>query len=130
MVRAEAALNRAYAHVARARARDSRAIWLGEQRPTGSHVEFGELIARVAALRERTAAAAAQLADSEEVVARVHDGLAAREPGNPEYKRLAREAREAARSAREAEQRYSNSWPSGDGQLRAFAVGTAVTAAA
>ena len=64
---------------------------------------------RVSALREGTAAAAFLLADSEEEVARVHDWLASRDPGNPDCQRLDREAREAARSARETEWKYSKS---------------------
>ena len=107
--RAEAALDRAYARAARERANVARAAQPGDRYPAARPLDFTGLADRVSALRERTAAAAAQLAKSEDTVARVHDELAAREPANPEYKRLARQAREAARWARETEQKYSSS---------------------
>ena len=69
--------------------------------------DFTELVGRVAALRKRTAAAAARLAETEEQVARTQDGLAFREPGNPEHKRRADQAREAVFRAREIERKYS-----------------------
>jgi chromosome segregation ATPase len=105
--RAEAMLKRAYARDARERANLARSIQLCEQHPVHRPVDVTVLAGRVSALRERTAAAAAQLAKSEELVARVHDELAARDPGNPDYKRLARQAREAARWARETERRFT-----------------------
>ena len=71
--------------------------------------DFTDLAVRVSALRDRTAAAAARLAETEEQVARVNDELASRHPGNPEYKRLASEARDAVRRAREIERKYSSS---------------------
>ena len=105
--RAEAVLNRAYARDARERANLARAVQRGEQPPGRQLVDATGLADRVSELRERTAAAAAQLANSEELVARVHDELAARDPGNPDYQRLARQAREAARWARETQRRFT-----------------------
>jgi hypothetical protein len=102
--RAEAALNRAYAHAARQRASEARSVKRGEQQR-----DFTDLADHVSALRERTAAAAARLAETEELVARIHDSLASHNPGNPEHKRLANEAREAMRRAREIERKYSSS---------------------
>ena len=106
---AEAALNRAYASAARERASAARSVKQGEQHPAPSKRDFTGLADRVSALRERTAAAADRLAETEEQVARVNDELAAREPGNPEYKRRADEAREAMRRARETARKYSSS---------------------
>jgi hypothetical protein len=60
-------------------------------------------------MRERIAAAAAQLAQTEERVARIQDQLASRDPGNPEHKRRASEAREAMHRARETERKYGHS---------------------
>jgi hypothetical protein len=108
MRRAEAALNRAYASDARERASAARSVKRGEQHPAPSARDFTDLADRVSALRERTATAAARLAETEEPVARVHDRLAAREPENPEYKRRADEAREAMRQAREIARKYSS----------------------
>lgn len=54
------------------------------------------------AARARLAALAAELADTEDRVARVHDRLAAEDPANAaRYRRAADEARRAARRARE-----------------------------
>ena len=102
--RAEASLNRAYAHAARQQASIARSVKRNEQQR-----DFTDLAHHVAALRERTAAAAARLAETEELVARVHDSLAANNPENPGHKRLANEAREAMRQAREIERKYSSS---------------------
>jgi len=107
--RAEAALNRAYAGAARERANVARSVKRGEQRPEPQQRDFTDMADRASALRQRTAAAAAGLAKTEEQAARVLDELAARDPGNPEHKRLANEAREAMRRARETEWKYSNS---------------------
>jgi len=107
--RAEAALNRAYVGAARERANVARSVKRGEQRPVPQQRDFTDMADRVSALRQRTAAAAAGLAKTEEQAARVLDELAARDPGNPEHKRLANEAREAMRRARETEWKYSNS---------------------
>jgi len=102
--RTEASLNRAYAHAARQQASIARSVKRNEQQR-----DFTDLAHHVAALRERTAAAAARLAETEELVARVHDSLAANNPENPGHKRLANEAREAMRQAREIERKYSSS---------------------
>jgi len=54
------------------------------------------------AARAHLAALAADLATHEDNVARVHDQLAAEDPGNaPRYRRIADEARHAAHRARE-----------------------------
>ena len=81
--RTEASLNRAYAHAARQQASIARSVKRNEQQR-----DFTDLAHHVAALRERTAAAAARLAETEELVARVHDSLAANNPENPGHKRL------------------------------------------
>jgi chromosome segregation ATPase len=94
---------------ARERASAARSAERGEQRPAPLKRDFTDLADRVSALRKRTAAAAARLAETEEQIARVNDELAAREPGKPGYKRRADEAREAMRRARETEQKYSSS---------------------
>jgi len=107
--RAEAALNRAYARAARERASDVRSATRGEQHPPPRQHDFTDLVGRFSALRKRTAAAAAQLAETEEQSARMFDDLSARGPGNPEHQRLANEAREAVRRAREIERKYSSS---------------------
>jgi len=109
MRRTEAALDRAYASAAREQANIARAVMRGQQHPAPQQRDLTDLANRVSALRKRTAAAAARLAETEELVAHVHDELAAREPGNPEYKRRANEAREAMRRARETERKYSGS---------------------
>jgi hypothetical protein len=106
--RAEAALDRAYAHANRQRANAARSVRQSEQRPVPQQHDFTDLVGRVSAMRKRTAAAAAQLARTEEQVSRIQDDLASRDPGNPEHKRRATEAREAMRRARETEQKYSN----------------------
>ena len=60
-------------------------------------------------LRERIAASAAALARTGEVVARIHDELAARRPGGAgEYRRTADAARKAASQARDIERKFSN----------------------
>ena len=79
-----------------------------EQHPATRQRDFTDLADRVSELRERTAAAAARLANAEEHAVRTHDQIAARDPGNPEHKRLANEAREAMRRARETERKYSS----------------------
>jgi G3E family GTPase len=107
--RAEAALNRAVAHAARQRANIARSVMRGGQHPAPWQRDFTDLADHVSALRERTAAAAARLAETEELVARIHDSLASQNPRNPEHKRLANEAREAMRRAREIERKYSSS---------------------
>ena len=107
--RAGAALNRAYASAARERTRVARLVKWGEQHPAPRQRDFTDLADRASALRKRTAAAAAQLANAEEHAARIYDEIAARDPGNPEHKRLADEAREAVRRARETERKYSSS---------------------
>jgi len=107
--RTEAALDRAYARAARQRANVARSVRQGAQRPAPQPQDVTDLAGRVSAMRKRTAAAAAQLAKTEEQVARIQDQLAARDPGNPEHKRRASEAREAMRRARETERKYSNS---------------------
>jgi fused signal recognition particle receptor len=109
VLRAEAALDRAYADAARKRASAARPVKQGEQHPAPQQRDLTDLAGRISALRERTAAAAARLAETEEQVVRVHDELAARDPGNPEYKWLADDARGAARRARETERKYSSS---------------------
>ncbi len=109
MRRAEAAFDRAYASAARERARIVRAVMRGQQHPAPRQRDLTDLFDRVSELRRRTAAAAARLAETEELVAHVHDELAAREPGNPEHKRRADEAREAMRRARETARKYSRS---------------------
>jgi len=106
--RAEAALSRAYANATRKRATIARSVKRGDQRPARQQRDFTDLADRVSALRQRTAEAAALLAATEEHAAHIFDELAAREPGNPEHKRLASEAREAVRRAREIEQKYSS----------------------
>lgn len=80
-------------------------------RPQHRLVGLGQVYCWVAvlALRNRTAAAAARLAQTEQQVARIQDELASRDPRNPEHKRRADEAREAMRRARETEQKYKNS---------------------
>jgi hypothetical protein len=83
----------------------------GKPRPVPQRHDFTELVGRVSALRKRTAAAAARLAETEQQVARTQDGLAFRDPGNPEHKRRADQAREALGRAREIERKYSGSWP-------------------
>ena len=80
--RAEAAVNRACASTAREQASAARSVNRGEQRPAIRQPDFADLANRVSALRKRTAAAAAQLARTEEQVVRIHDELAACEPGN------------------------------------------------
>ena len=90
--RAEAALSRARAHAARQRASVARSVMRGEQHLAPQQRDFTDLADHVSALRERTAAAAARLAETEELVARIHDRLASHNPGNPEHKRLADEA--------------------------------------
>jgi hypothetical protein len=107
MRRAEAALNRAHANDAREQASAARAVTRGEQHPAPRPADHTSLCDRISELRKSTAAAAGRLARTEERVARIHDELAAREPENPQHKRLVGEAREAARQAREAEQKYS-----------------------
>lgn len=107
--RAGAALNRACASTAREQASVARSVNRGEQRPAIRQPDFADLANRVSALRKRTAAAAAQLARTEEQVVRIHAELAAREPGNPHHQRLANEAREAIRRAREIERKYGGS---------------------
>jgi hypothetical protein len=107
--RAEAALGRACARAARRRANVARSVRQGEQRPVPQQHDFTGLVGRVSAMRNRTVAAAAQLARTEEQVARTQDELAARDPGNPEHKRRAGEAREAMRRARETERKYGHS---------------------
>ncbi len=109
MRRAEAALGRAYARAARERASTARSMKRGEHQPPLPQREFTGLADHVSELRERTAAAAARLAVTEEQVARVYDELAARDPGNREYERRANEAREAMRRARETARKYSSS---------------------
>lgn len=42
---------------------------------------------------------------------RTQDGLAFRDPGNPEHRRRADQARQALGRAREIERKYSGSWP-------------------
>ena len=106
--RAEAALDRARTRAARQRTNLARSMRHGEQRPAPQQHDFTDLVGRVLAMRRRTAAAAAQLAQTEEQVARTQDDLAARDPGNPEHKRRADEARVAMRRARETERKYSN----------------------
>jgi hypothetical protein len=81
----------------------------GGQHPAPRRRDFTDLADRVSALRKRTEAAAARLASAEEQAARIYDELAARDPGNPEHKRLAGEAREAMRRARETQRKYSSS---------------------
>jgi hypothetical protein len=105
--RAEAALDRAHARASRERASADRARKVGELHPDRPRYDFSELADRVSELRHKTAAAAVHLAESEEAVARVHEELAAREPGNAEHQRVARDAGEAARRAREIERRFS-----------------------
>jgi hypothetical protein len=107
--RAEAALNRAYARAAREQASAARSANRGEQHPAPRQHNFTDLVGRFSALRKRTAAAAAQLAETEEQSAHMFDELAACDPGNPEHQRLADEAREAVRRAREIERKYSSS---------------------
>ena len=107
--RAEAAVRRAYAGAARVRASAARSVKRGEQHPASQQRDFADLVDRLSTLRGRTAAAAARLAETEEQVARINDELAARDPGNPKYKRLASEAREAMRRARKVERKYSSS---------------------
>jgi hypothetical protein len=107
--RAEAALNRAFARTARERASAARSVKRGEQYPDPRQHDFTGLADRVSTLRERTPAAAARLAETEELVARVHDKLASQEPGNPAHERRANEAREAMRRAREIARKYSSS---------------------
>jgi hypothetical protein len=80
----------------------------GDQHPVSRQRDFTDLADRFSALRNRTAAVAARLAETEEHVARAHDELAARDPGNPDYVRRADEAREAMRRARETERKYSS----------------------
>ena len=109
MRRAEAALGREYARAARQQANVARSVWQGEQRPVPQQRDVTDRIARVSAMRKRTAAAAARLAETEQQAARILDELAARDPGNLQQKRLADEAREAARRARESERKYSSS---------------------
>jgi ElaB/YqjD/DUF883 family membrane-anchored ribosome-binding protein len=106
--RAEATLDRADARDARERANIARSVQQGEQHPAGQPVGATTSADRLSALRARTAAAAAKLAESEDLVARVHDEHAARDPGNPGYQHLAGRAREAARWAREIERKYSS----------------------
>lgn len=106
--RAEAALNRAIASAGE-RTSAAGSTKQGKQHAASRQHDFTDLANHVSALRKRTAAVAAQLAETEEQAARIHDELAAREPGNPDYKRLADEAREAMRRARETERKYSSS---------------------
>jgi len=107
--RSEATINRASARAARGRANVARSARRTAGRRVYRQQDLAELADRFSALRERTAAAAAKLADNEEEVARFHDELASHEPANPEYMRLANEAREAARRAREYERKYGSS---------------------
>jgi len=107
--RAEATINRASARAARERANVARSARRGARHPVYRQQDSAELADRFSALRKRTAAAAAQLAENEEEIARVHDKLASHQPANPEYMRLANEAREAARRAREIERKYGSS---------------------
>jgi HEPN domain-containing protein len=102
-------LDRAYARDARQWESVARAVQRGDQRPGPRQHNLTELTDRVTAVRNRTAAAAAQLVNEEEQIARINDELASHDPGNPEYKRLADEAREAARRAREIARRYVSS---------------------
>lgn len=63
---------------------------------------------RAAALRERLAVTAANLAATEDEVARVHDALAALRPSRSgEYRRVADEARQGALRARLIKDRFS-----------------------
>jgi hypothetical protein len=101
-------VRRAEAVLLRAEAQAAGSLELGDRRPAPPAAGVTGMAGRSSALRERTAAAAAQLARCEEITARVHDDLASRDPGNPQYRRLADEARRAARWAREMEQRYSS----------------------
>ena len=107
--RAGGTINRGYARAARERANVVRSARRGARHPVYRRQDFAELAGRFSALRERTAAAAALLADNEEKIARFHDELASHEPANPVYIRLANEAREAARRAREYERKYGTS---------------------
>ena len=107
--RAEATIHRASARAGRERANVARSAGRGAGRPVYRQQDLAELVSRFSALRARTAAAAAKLADNEEEVARFHDELASHEPANPEYMRLANEARGAARRAREYERKYGSS---------------------
>jgi len=120
--RAEAALNRAHAGAARKRATAARSVKRGERHPAPPRRDFTDLAVRVSALRDRTAAAAARLAETEEQVARINDELASRDPGNPQYKRLASEARDAMRRAREIERKYSSSLAPREQRSRAWRV--------
>lgn len=106
--RAEAVLDRAHARANRQRANAARSVRQSEQRPVPQQHDLTDLVGRVSAMRKRTAAAAAQLAKTEEQVARSQDELTFRDPGNPEHKRRASEAREAMRRARETERKYGN----------------------
>jgi len=107
--RAEAMINRASARATRERANVARSARRGARHPVYRQQDSAELADRFSALRKRTAAAAAQLAENEEEIARVHDKLASHQPANPEYVRLANEAREAAHRAREIERKYGSS---------------------
>jgi len=107
--RAEAMINRASARAARERANVAKSARRGAWHPVYRQQDSAELADRFSALRTRTAAAAAQLAENEEEIARVHDTLASHQLANPEYVRLANEAREAARRAREIERKYGSS---------------------
>lgn len=107
--RAEATLARAQARAARLRANVTRSVRAGEPPPGPPQRDVTDLARGVAAMRRKTAAAAAHLVETEQLVARIHEELAARDPGNPEHKRQANAAREAMRRARETERKYSDS---------------------
>lgn len=106
--RSEAALKRLAARVAREQADVDKSVAHSERDLQRQPPDPGDLIERAATLRNQIAAAIADLASTEEAIARMHDELAARYPRQSgEHLRAADEARTAARLARETGRRLN-----------------------
>jgi uncharacterized membrane protein YccC len=82
------------------------------QDPAARFLDVGEEIERSRRARARLAELAAQLVQTEETVAHIHDEMADRDPGRAaQYRRAADDARQAARRAHEIQRDAAESDP-------------------
>jgi hypothetical protein len=106
--RHEAAVRRAQAYRERRQAELGRAVAEVEREHAAVRPDPSEAVERARVLGEQAMAAMEALADNEDQIAHIHEGLAARRPERrDEYRRTAEQARTAARRAREIVRRFT-----------------------